>query len=86
MTKEPVSKVFCKKILRHQAALPSVSLVGFYLVFLASRFSRKQIEGLGDSEEIRDETKAKARAAFGVQASTTWEDREAVKRGALMAP
>lgn len=34
---EPAPKIFSEKILQHQAALPSVSLVGFYLVFWASR-------------------------------------------------
>lgn len=48
-------------------------------------FRRGQTEGLGDSEGIRDEIKAKARAALGVRGGTTWEDTEAEERGSPKA-
>lgn len=43
-------------------------------------FSREQIDSLGDSEGIRDEIKAKARAVLSVRGDTTPEDTEAGDR------
>lgn len=55
----PASKIFSKEILRHQAAFPSISLMGFILCFEHRWLSRGKTEGLGDSKWIRDEIKAK---------------------------
>lgn len=55
------------------------------MCFKHPEFSRGQTEGLGDSEGIRDEIKAKARAALSVRGGTTWEDAEAGEREAPMA-
>lgn len=59
-------KCFLRKSCNTTQHYPPPSWWGFILCFEHPGFSREQIDSLGDSEGIRDEIKAKARAVLSV--------------------